>query len=368
MRISEFGDQVFDARAVQIGPLDLVGLTVRPIHLAPCRVQGNAPGPAPRAEPGDQVFDPSAVEVGPLDPAGAMIRPVHLAPGHVQGDAVRIIEPLFDQVFELSAVEVSPLNLAGLVVFLLRRAGVHSGDAIAVGASGSFPGLLLAVFSAAKTMDLDPLVIASLGASQWGANRPKFHMMQMQSCLEENGILGFQPIAVSIGGDQDTGRDMQEEGRIRLMKDIQASGLAVLSEGDLEANVEARMTLYFQKASGNPIKAFVNIGGSWSNLGIDSAILHLKPGLEKITHFPPEERRGVLYAMAALDIPVIHLLFVKGLVQRYGLAWDPLSLPPPGDGDLYQRIQEKQKSFLYISILYLVFFGLFLGFGLKKPT
>jgi poly-gamma-glutamate system protein len=259
-------------------------------------------------------------------------------------------------------------NLAGLIVYLLRTAGVHSGDTIAVGASGSFPGLLVAVLSAAKTMDLDPLVIASLGASQWGANRPEFHMLQMQACLMENGILGFQPIAVSVGGDQDTGRDMQEEGRILLMKDIQASGLPVLSEADFEANVEARMTLYFQKASGNPIKAFVNIGGSWSNLGIDSAILHLKPGLEKITRFPPEERRGALYAMAALDIPVIHLLFVKGLVQRYGLAWDPIPLPPPGNGNLYRRIQEKQKSFLYISILYLVFFGVFLGFGLKKST
>ena len=39
-------------------------------------------------------------------------------------------------------------NLAGLVVFLLRRAGVVSGDTIAVGASGSFPGLIWAVFSA----------------------------------------------------------------------------------------------------------------------------------------------------------------------------------------------------------------------------
>ena len=259
-------------------------------------------------------------------------------------------------------------NLAGLVVYLLRRAGVHSGDTIAVGASGSFPGLLLAVLSAAQVMDLDPLVIASLGASQWGANRPYFHLLHMKVCLKENGILGFQPIAVSIGGDQDTGRDMPEEGRILLMKDIQASGFPVLSESHLKANVETRMELYFQKSSGNPIKAFVNIGGSWSNLGIDSSILHLRPGLGKITRFPSEEKQGVLYAMAALDIPVIHLLYVKGLVQRYGLAWDPVPLPRPGDGDLYQTLQEKQKSFLYISIIYLVSFGVFLGFGLKMIT
>ena len=123
---------------------------------------------------------------------------------------------------------------------------------------------------------------------------------------------------------------------------------------------------FVQARDVGPQKAFVNIGGSWSNLGIDSSILHLRPGLGKITRFPSEEKQGVLYAMAALDIPVIHLLYVKGLVQRYGLAWDPVPLPQPGDGDLYQMLQEKQKSFLYISIIYLVSFGVFLGFGLKK--
>jgi poly-gamma-glutamate system protein len=259
-------------------------------------------------------------------------------------------------------------NLAGLVVFLLRRAGVVSGDTIAVGASGSFPGLILAVFSAAKAMDLKPLVFVSLGASQWGANHPDFHLLHMQMCLQQNGIFSFKPIAVSIGGDQDIGRDMPEEGRTLLRKNIQESGFPILSEGDLKANVESRMRLYFQKAAGDKIKAFVNIGGSWSNLGIDSAILHLKPGLGKIGRLPSEERRGVLYAMAALDIPVIHLLFVNGLVQRHGLVWDPVPLPRPGEGDLYRKIEENQESFLYISVVYLVLLVVLLGFGVKKST
>ena len=128
------------------------------------------------------------------------------------------------------------------------------------------------------------------------------------------------------------------------------------------------MQLYFRKASGDQIKAFVNIGGSWSNLGIDSAVLHLKPGLGKIGPLPPEEKRGVLYAMAALDIPVVHLLFVKGLVQKYGLAWDPVPLPHPGEGNLYRKIEENQKSFLFISVAYLILFGVFLGFGIKRST
>jgi len=56
-------------------------------------------------------------------------------------------------------------NLAGLIVFLLEESGVKRGDSIAVGASGSFPALIVAVLSATRVMDLKPLVICSLGAS-----------------------------------------------------------------------------------------------------------------------------------------------------------------------------------------------------------
>ena len=259
-------------------------------------------------------------------------------------------------------------NFAGLIVSLLRKAGVGSGDTIAVGASSYFPAFILATLSAARAMDLEPLVLVSLGASQWGANHPDFHWLHIQKCLQQKGIFSYRPIAFSMGGDRDTGGDMQGEGRSLLANVLQESGFRTISEGDLEENVASKMEVYFQEASGAKIKAFVNIGGSWSNLGIDSAILHLRPGLAKISRFPPKERRGVLYAMAALDIPVIHLLYVRGLARRYGLPWDPVPLPQPGQGEIYQRILENQKSFLYISIGYLVLFGVFLALGMKKST
>lgn len=259
-------------------------------------------------------------------------------------------------------------NFAGLLVLLMRRAGVHSKDTIAVSASGSFPGLILAVLSAAKTMDLEPLFLASIGASQWGANHPDFHWLHMQACLQRKGIISFNPIAVSMGGDRDIGGEMQEEGRALLIKDMAEAGFPIISEGNLEKNVQLKTQLYLQKASNKKIKVFINIGGSWSNLGIDSEILHLKPGLEKIPRIPPEEKRGVLYAMAALDIPVIHLLYVKGLVQQYGLPWDPLPLPQPGQGEMYKNMEENQNSFLLISAVYLLLAGVFLAFGIKTST
>ncbi len=36
--------------------------------------------------------------------------------------------------------------------------------------------------------------------------------------------------------------------------------------------------------------------------------------------------------MVARGVPVIHLLYIKGLVESHGLPWDPVPLPAPGQG------------------------------------
>ena len=112
------------------------------------------------------------------------------------------------------------------------------------------------------------------------------------------------------------------------------------------------MRLYEDKAGEGKIKAFINTGGSWANMGEDPEILKLRPGLVKIKPFPPAEKRGVLFAMAALKIPVIHLLYIKGLIERYGLSWDPIPLPQPGKGKIYQLVGKRQSSFLFLAAAY----------------
>ena len=87
-------------------------------------------------------------------------------------------------------------------------------------------------------------------------------------------------------------------------------------------------------------------------MGEDPEILKLRPGLVKIKQFPPAEKRGVLFAMAALKIPVIHLLYIKGLVDRYGLSWDPVLLPQPGKGKIYKLVGKRQTSFLFLAVAY----------------
>jgi len=250
-------------------------------------------------------------------------------------------------------------NFAGLLVRLFWEAGAKKGDAVAIGASSSFPALILASLCAAQVMGLEALLISSLGASQWGANNPDFHWLDIQDCLNASGWLRIEPLAFSLGGEGDRAQDMTPEGKDFLVEEAKRRGIRLLQESTLSRIVGERIRLY-QEASqekGKSIKVFVNIGGSYANLGTDSRILDLKPGRAEFRDIPPSEKRGVLFEMAACGVPVIHLLYIKGLAERYGLPWDPKPLPEPGEGKIYTAGQLNRAWFFSLGIIYLVLTG-----------
>jgi poly-gamma-glutamate system protein len=245
-------------------------------------------------------------------------------------------------------------NFAALITLLLTEAGVRKGDTVAVGASSSFPALIVASLCAAQALELRPLLICSLGASQWGANHPGLHWLDILECLRRSGVLEVEPIALSLGGEGDSGKDMSPEGRALLLRAAAESRLPFLSEPELAKNVRARLRFYETAGQGRPIKAFINIGGGYANMGTDSEILKVSPGLAVFSKFPPADRRGVIFEMAARRVPVIHLLYIKGLCDRYGLPWDPSPLPRPGEGSIYDRTETSPRVLSLIAGAYFV--------------
>jgi len=241
---------------------------------------------------------------------------------------------------------------AALLVRLLDEAGVAEGDPVAVGASSSFPGLIVATLSAVEAIGARPLVIASLGASQWGANRPGFGWLEMEDCLRAAGLLSHPPVAVSLGGDGDTGLDLSEEGRALLLAKMDSAGIPRIAEPDLALNVEARIAAFERAAGEKKIKAFVNIGGSWANMGTDASVLELKPGLTRVRISYQPGRNGVIQAISARGVPVIHLLNIRGLCRRYGLPWDPAPMPKPGISVNRRIFGERKPLFILVSAGY----------------
>lgn len=220
-------------------------------------------------------------------------------------------------------------NMAALLVHLLHQAGVAAGDTIAVGSSASFPALMIATLAAAQAMEVYPVVILSLGASSYGGTNVDFNLLSIYQLLLREGVFTIQLAAISLGGDKDIGQDFKPDIKERLFKQIQSSGIPFIYEPDLKKNVAARMKIYQGNSSAGRISAFVNIGGNYADLGTSALVLEVKPGLNRNVSLPAKPERGVLFEMAAQKISCIHLLFIKGLVMKYGLPWDPIPLPKP---------------------------------------
>jgi poly-gamma-glutamate system protein len=264
--------------------------------------------------------------------------------------------PIVTTVGELEAKRTTTNpNMAGLVATLLQQAGVKAGDSVAIGSSGSFPALLVASLAAAKAMDVQPVVILSLGASSYGATDPRFDLLDIFTLLRRERICTEAPAGVSLGGDKDVGLEFDAGTRDRLAKRIRASGFLFLHEPDLRRNVAERMSLYRSAARGK-IAAFINSGGGFANLGTSRLVLDVKPGLNTLLQQPPAAERGVLFEMAASNIPVIHLLYIKGLALQAGLPWDPIPLPKPEA--LPSATSRRFIWFWPESLIYLVLLGL----------
>jgi len=227
---------------------------------------------------------------------------------------------------------------AAVMVGYFRRAGLRPGDVVAVGASGSFPAFALATLSAARALDLRPVVIGSVGASMYGANLPGFTLIDMIERLRSDGLLPYRLAAVSPGGRMDTGGGVLfDESGDTLRAETRRSGLPMVRGATLAERIQDRLRIFHEGSGGRPIRCFVNIGGSAAGYGTTDASLALPPGLIlRAPGVPASPTRGVAFEFAARGVPVVHLLFVKGLARDNGLPFDPIPFPPIGEGAVYR--------------------------------
>ncbi len=227
-------------------------------------------------------------------------------------------------------------NFAAAMVRYYHEAGLDAGDTIAVGTSGSFPGLFIASMVAAKQMDLHVNLIASCGSSMHGATRTEFTIFDIARSLQEGGFTSFDLLGVSPGGANDQGGSVLEgilyEGTPQLAQDLcQATGAPILLYDDLAQNIKHRLELY-----GENIQLFVNIGGASPNCGASSYTLNFPQGLViDPPTIPTTPYRGLSYEYAARGIPVLNLLNVRLLAHENGIAYDPVPMQAEGSGGTY---------------------------------
>ncbi|MCE1195734.1 poly-gamma-glutamate system protein [bacterium] len=245
-------------------------------------------------------------------------------------------------ILEAKRTTLNP-NFAALMVRYFREAGLEPGDVVAVGASGSFPGLAIATLCAAEEMGLRALTIASFGASMYGATRPEMTIPRMLKLLAGAGVLPDTLIAVSPGSDFDHGENPLFEDARRLIAGLAAeTGVEFIDfeAANLEGSIARRLALYGERAGGKTIACFVNVGGASPNNGTSSYTLEFPQGLVlDPPRIPLSRDRGLVYEYASRGIPVVNLLNVRLLADRNGLPYDPVPLPRAGEGGVYYELR-----------------------------
>lgn len=150
---------------------------------------------------------------------------------------------------------------------MLADAGVREDDLVAVTVSGSFPALNLAVYSAIEAIGAQAVIIASASSSQWGANVPGLLWLDMERELRQAGLISLKPAAASIGGIEDRGVGLSNEGIQVIRNSIEKAGIPLLEPRSYQEAVADRIALFREYSAERPYKAFINVGGGATIVG-----------------------------------------------------------------------------------------------------
>ncbi|MBL7073792.1 poly-gamma-glutamate system protein [candidate division KSB1 bacterium] len=226
-------------------------------------------------------------------------------------------------------------NFAAVVVQMMKEVGLGPGDQIAVALTGSMPGANLAVLAASEVLDIVPIIITSVGASQWGANDPHFTWLDMEHLLVEKGIFSIRSAAASLGGGQDMGRRLTVQGRVLLRQAVERNELPLIHNKSLEENIEERLRIYRKLAGKRGIKVYINVGGGAGSLGHSINGRLIRSGVTKNLEMKNYPLKGAMIRLAEQGIPLIHILNINRIVSEYGLPIAPVPLPEVGEGKIF---------------------------------
>lgn len=240
-------------------------------------------------------------------------------------------------VLEAKQTSVNP-NFAAVVLEMLMKAGVEEGDTVAVGCSGSFPALNVSVYAALETLKAKPIIISSASASQWGANIPKLLWIDMERLLNEEGKFSFRSMAVSMGGFEDSGMGISPEGNRDIAAAIKRNGFTMLDpQKDFTAKIDERFDFYKSEAKGASIKAYINIGGGAISNGRKVGKKLFRPGLNKRPPLGVKKVDGLMSRFISEGTPVIHLVNINTLADRYSIELSPTITPAIGKASVFSQ-------------------------------
>ncbi|MDA8746070.1 poly-gamma-glutamate system protein [Rubripirellula amarantea] len=282
----------------------------------------------------DRRFDPTGSGM-----IGAAMSPVTSLPAHLNA----------------KQTSVNP-NFAAVAVELLQQAGVAEGDLVAVGCTGSFPALNTALYTALEAIGAKPVIIHSAASSQFGANEPDMLWLDMERVLYDQGIISFRTTAATLGGFGDRARGMSSEAQQLLAASLERNGVQTMPVDRLAESIDSRMNIYQATAAGQPIKAYVNVGGGAASIHGEDGREAFGGGLSLSLPAGAEAIDCVATRYSLAGVPVINLGNAVALATTFGLPVAPIEMPAVGSGGVFttSRPSRLLAGLLLVGVLAMV--------------
>ena len=260
-------------------------------------------------------------------------------------------------------------NFSAVIVDLLFTAGLEKNDTIAVMLTGSMPGANIALLSACQVMGIHPIIISSIGASQWGANQVDFTWLDMEDILIENKLINSRSVASSIGGRNDMGRFLSPLGRDLIMESIKNYDLPLIRENRLADNIKKRTDIYNEYHPIDKYDGVVNIGGGVASLGTSFNYRLIPPGIVNSSDIVDIDNssgiEGTFSYFLKKNITGLHILNIKSIIENYNLPFAPIPHPKIGEGVLYAK-ERYNLTIVFLCFLILTGSVAFIGYKSKK--
>lgn len=262
-----------------------------------------------------------------------------------------------------SKISVLDPNVAAMVLHLFREAGVHAGDTIAITVTGSMPGANLAVYCAAEELELVPIIMTSLGASQWGANDENFTWLDMEKTLLDSGIISFHSSGASIGGGSDIGRRLSPMGRDLIQQAITRNKITEVEGNNLEDAIQLRMAFFTRTLPISRYKTYVNVGGGAAALGSRLTDRLVPAGLTTRMDFDQFPTAGTLVQFGQKGVPILHILNIREFFKLFGYPYAAVPPPSIGSSELYASTH---YSMVAAAVALILIMGMVVGVGIKS--
>ena len=247
---------------------------------------------------------------------------------------------------------------AAVLVKVIKKAGLKEGDEVGMIFSGSFPALNICAMAASQVCGLKSCIMASIGASYYGANQTECTFFDMSNYLFDLGIFNKKVDYYSLGGADDIGYTFKEPFRTEIIDRINNSSSEFIYYEDYKENIDNRLKILSEDVPN--MKLMINCGGSivayGEGLNVFFFFLFFNGYKNRITLNEVIDNRGKNYGLLQCErlmgVDIFSMRDIKTLSKNYGIPYDPSMMPEIGSSDVFY---ENNYSLVYPII------GLFLS-------